>query len=594
MKFITRISALVALCFMASMPLAQAQLFSSGNNVIAGNNVGIGTNSPDSPLQVNGDATIGNGFNTSGAIAGNRLNILSGSVSDGSRNGITFFEFSGFGMSLGYDGTGAGNANAIRFYSNADVSLFTVQNGGNVGIGTDSPASRLQVEGNFTQVSQGPVGAPTSRWYAIGDPPPTFSSPNVGTTYGANINWSQRNAYFGLVENGGDFDGILAWQDQTSSDPNVGNALRIGFINGVGATANFTERGTWLANGNLGVGDNTPEARLVVKQPDSTTLLVGAIGGGGEAEVVLSEDTNNLFAFQLQYDGSGTPNNNNALSGNQLKFISKNTTTITTRMVINRDNGRVGIGTTNPGFQLEVNGTAAKPGGGMWSVSSDRRLKKKVRKFEDGLDVVMEIDPVWFQYNGDMGMPTGQDFVGTIAQDLRKAAPYMVHNVDPNEGIDAPDVQGKVERRQGYMTADYSALMFVMVNAIKEQQAEIESLRAQVAALEKGDDDDDDRQAQPAGPETLPGDLETVELFQNKPNPFNEATEISYVLPSNVQRAQLYVYDLNGSQIKSFELADRGRSSVTLQGRSLKAGMYIYTLIADGEEVATKRMILTR
>jgi len=592
MKFITRISALVALCFMASMPLAQAQLFSSGNNVIAGNNVGIGTNSPDSPLQVQGDATVGDGFLT-GSLTGNRLNILTGISGDGGRNGISFFENANFGMSIGYDGVGNGPSNAIRFYSNTDASLFTVQNGGNVGIGTDSPASRLQVEGNFTQVSQGPVGAPTSRWYAIGDPPPTFSSPNVGTTYGANINWSQRNAYFGLVENGGDFDGILAWQDQTSNDPNVGNALRIGFINGVGATANFTERGTWLANGNLGIGDNTPETRLVVKGQDSTTLVVNNVSSNSEAEILMAEDPNNTFAFQIQYDGSGIANIDPNLSGNQLKFISKVGTTKNTRMIINRDNGRVGIGTTNPGELLEVNGNAAKPGGGMWAVASDRRLKKKVRKFEDGLDVLMEIDPVWFQYNGNMNMPTDQDYVGTIAQDLRKAAPYMVHDVNFDAG-DAPDVQGGAERQRGYMSADYSALMFVMVNAIKEQQAEIESLRAQVAALEKGDDDDDDRQAQPAGPETLPGDLETVELFQNKPNPFNEATEISYVLPSNVQRAQLYVYDLNGSQIKSFELADRGRSSVTLQGRSLKAGMYIYTLIADGEEVATKRMILTR
>jgi hypothetical protein len=35
-------------------------------------------------------------------------------------------------------------------------------------------------------------------------------------------------------------------------------------------------------------------------------------------------------------------------------------------------------------------------------------------------------------------------------------------------------------------------------------------------------------------------------------------------------------------------------TSVTIEGHTLKAGMYLYTLIADGKEVDTKRMILTK
>jgi len=579
---------------MASMPLAQAQLFSSGNNNITGNNVGIGTNSPDSPLQVNGDATVGDGFGT-GTLNGNRLNILTGAINNGGRNGISFFENINFGMSIGYDGSGTGPTNAIRVYSNTDASLFTVQNGGNVGIGTDTPASKLQVEGSFTQVAAGPVGAPTSRWYGIGDPPAGFSSPNVGTTYGANVNWSQRNAYFGLLETGGAIDGFLAWQDQTSSSPNTGNALRIGFINGVGSNANFTERGTWLANGNLGIGDNTPEERLTIQGLTTTTVMVKSSATvEGTAQLVLSEGNSNNLSFEVEYDGSGVPTSSTN-RGNQLLFNSKVNSTITTRMSINRDNGRVGIGTRNPTKLLEVNGDAAKPGGGMWHGPSDSRLKTDVRDFRDGLDVIMRINPVWFRYNGQLDLPTDREFVGTIAQDLREAAPYLVGEINFDAG-DGPDVQGG-QTQPNFLSADYSALTFVLINAIKEQQATIESQQQEIAELrnmmlqmQKGTVG---TVTQREG-EVLPGDFETVELFQNTPNPFNQATEISYVLPANVQRAQLYVYDLNGSQIKSFELTDRGRSSVTLEGSSLKAGMYIYTLIADGQEVATKRMILTR
>ena len=46
-------------------------------------------------------------------------------------------------------------------------------------------------------------------------------------------------------------------------------------------------------------------------------------------------------------------------------------------------------------------------------------------------------------------------------------------------------------------------------------------------------------------------------------------------------------------QLKNIPIIDRGNGSVLIQGSELLAGMYIYTLIADGKEVDTKRMILT-
>lgn len=49
-----------------------------------------------------------------------------------------------------------------------------------------------------------------------------------------------------------------------------------------------------------------------------------------------------------------------------------------------------------------------------------------------------------------------------------------------------------------------------------------------------------------------------------------------------------------GKQIEKIRINERGLGSVTIQGSGLSAGMYLYSLIADGEEVATKRMILTK
>jgi hypothetical protein len=83
-------------------------------------------------------------------------------------------------------------------------------------------------------------------------------------------------------------------------------------------------------------------------------------------------------------------------------------------------------------------------------------------------------------------------------------------------------------------------------------------------------------------------------LSQNAPNPFNKSTSIGYYLPQTVQTATLYVYDMNGVQIKSIPVTSKGKGSITINGNELRPGMYLYTLIADAQEVGTKRMILTQ
>ena len=83
-------------------------------------------------------------------------------------------------------------------------------------------------------------------------------------------------------------------------------------------------------------------------------------------------------------------------------------------------------------------------------------------------------------------------------------------------------------------------------------------------------------------------------LKQNNPNPFTENTVIEYTLPESIQNANIYIYDMNGKQIEQIALTERGESSVTVNGGELSAGMYLYSLIADGQVIDTKRMILTK
>ena len=83
-------------------------------------------------------------------------------------------------------------------------------------------------------------------------------------------------------------------------------------------------------------------------------------------------------------------------------------------------------------------------------------------------------------------------------------------------------------------------------------------------------------------------------LAQNAPNPFNTSTLISYYILDNTQKAMINIYNLNGLQIKSIAISQTGKGDITIQSSELQPGMYFYTLVADGKEVDTKRMILTQ
>ena len=83
-------------------------------------------------------------------------------------------------------------------------------------------------------------------------------------------------------------------------------------------------------------------------------------------------------------------------------------------------------------------------------------------------------------------------------------------------------------------------------------------------------------------------------LYQNTPNPFDKTTNISAMVPEHVQQAKIVIYNLNGLELESYPVNERGSISVDISGGRFPSGMYIYALIADGRVIDTKKMILTR
>lgn len=165
--------------------------------------------------------------------------------------------------------------------------------------------------------------------------------------------------------------------------------------------------------------------------------------------------------------------------------------------------------------------------------------------------------------------------MGFLAQDLQKVFPELVE-----------------KDSLGYYSVDYIGLIPVIIEALKEQQNTIDLLNQRLAALEPSVKSkiSSNETATPA--ENDP--LTYLDLDQNIPNPFNTATTIGFYLPTTFSNANIYVYDMNGAQLKSYNISARGKGNITIQGSELTAGMYLYALIADGKVIDTKRMILTK
>ena len=137
---------------------------------------------------------------------------------------------------------------------------------------------------------------------------------------------------------------------------------------------------------------------------------------------------------------------------------------------------------------LEIEGQAYKPGGGSWTVLSDARFKKNVEPFTDGLAKVMQIRPVSFQYN-EKSSVIDQDkrYIGILAQDMLAIAPYMVE--EKLAGQRVMEIENGVDKilEPGTMayTFDPSALDYLIINAVQEQQQMLESQQKRMESLEK-------------------------------------------------------------------------------------------------------------
>jgi hypothetical protein len=137
-------------------------------------------------------------------------------------------------------------------------------------------------------------------------------------------------------------------------------------------------------------------------------------------------------------------------------------------------NGSVGIGTTSPSANFYVQGSAGGTQG--WNATSDGRLKKNVVEISDALKLVQQLRGVRFEWRSpsersvgkDAVVPIGQPQLGFIAQEVERVAPEAVTKPKTPDGV---------------YSMRNDALVPILVEAVKAQQAEIDALKKEVIAL---------------------------------------------------------------------------------------------------------------
>lgn len=216
--------------------------------------------------------------------------------------------------------------------------------------------------------------------------------------------------------------------------------------------------------GNVGIGNSTP----------NSTLTVGNAGGTIPGEITLNPTTNAYEGGQINFKRSLTGStvdwsiDQYGTTAADARFRIFNTSEL--NGIVIKENGFVGMGTIDPSVRLQVNGDIIA---NSIAGSSDARFKTNVSAIANPLEKVLQLRGVNFDWNQSQFPQrtfSSKRSLGFIAQEVEKVLPEVVETE---------------KSADGYKAVQYDKVVALLVEAIKEQQKQINRLQKQVKQLKK-------------------------------------------------------------------------------------------------------------
>ena len=193
--------------------------------------------------------------------------------------------------------------------------------------------------------------------------------------------------------------------------------------------------------------------------------------GIAEANKALVTDSSNNIA------GIGTVGCGNiTMTDNTLTFANGAT-------IVNTSSSLLTISETTTTFSAAV--TAV---GDITALTSDKRLKKDIVPLDKPLDKLQTLSGFTYQWDKDKCKEAGfdpidEEQIGVFAQDVQAVIPQAVKPAPFDT-----DGQGGSKSGDNYLTVQYEKLVPLLIESIKEQQQQINSLSEKIKSLEKNNE----------------------------------------------------------------------------------------------------------
>jgi hypothetical protein len=446
--------------------------------ITSAGNVGIGTTNPTQRLEVNGDARFtGKIYTNAGEL--DSVGIVGKAIANGwaARYDSNNANYSGFFFDANNDASmvlrdDAGNMNV---YLRSDSNSYL--NGGNLGIGTNSPSEKLHVYNGKAYVTPIPYAANQSA-YALkigaynstsfdmglqaksssgGSPYMSFrttSADDVLVMRGGNVGIGTASPGYKLDVNGSIASSVssgfpeLRLSDAVSDFLITTNSGGDGIIKTEGTSKNirfFNNSGETMrisGGGNVGIGTTSPTSRLHVKQTlasPSVPMVYFEADRGPSAYGAVNVRVDNLdYGTGMRFVKSGI------YDSNAVSFY----------------NGSSPVGNIN----INTSSTS-------YNTTSDYRLKENLTKITDGIDRLKQLKPKRFNFIGETSIVDG-----FIAHEAKEVVPESVTG-EKDEVLPNGDPV--------YQGIDQAKIVPLLTAALQEAITKIEELEARIQTLEK-------------------------------------------------------------------------------------------------------------